>query len=231
MALAIARGGDTSRFPANTLPALRSAFTAGADAVTADIALTADGYAVLLGGRLPPFRAAAPAGERPGTRRTGRPVRSGEGLCPHRGGGPRRIRLPNRSARVERGLIRGRAGRRRAGGSLCAGGVLFDGTAVRLAYCARNCPRPAWCSPGTGPDRPTRNCGGRCAPVSTARTLRCCPGSSSRRSTAAVPPSPRGPSTTYPKWHGSSAWVSTRSSPTGPLTWPPSPRTPPRHPF
>ncbi|MEU3016130.1 MULTISPECIES: glycerophosphodiester phosphodiesterase [unclassified Nocardiopsis] len=48
MTLSIALGGDTTRFPGNTLPALRSALRAGVDLVKIDVHLTSDGYPVLV---------------------------------------------------------------------------------------------------------------------------------------------------------------------------------------
>ncbi|MGW9346653.1 glycerophosphodiester phosphodiesterase [Nocardiopsis flavescens] len=48
MTLSIALRGDTARFPGNTLPALRSAWRAGADLVKIDVHLTSDGYPVLV---------------------------------------------------------------------------------------------------------------------------------------------------------------------------------------
>ncbi|WP_017627186.1 glycerophosphodiester phosphodiesterase [Nocardiopsis chromatogenes] len=48
MTLAIALRGDTSRHRENTIPALRSAIDQGADVLALDLALTADGHAVLL---------------------------------------------------------------------------------------------------------------------------------------------------------------------------------------
>ena len=47
MMLSIALRGDTTRFPGNTLPALRSALRAGSDLVKVDVHLSADGYPVL----------------------------------------------------------------------------------------------------------------------------------------------------------------------------------------
>jgi glycerophosphoryl diester phosphodiesterase len=52
MTLSIALRGDTARFPGNTLPALRSAWRAGADLVKIDVHLTSDGYSVLVDERL-----------------------------------------------------------------------------------------------------------------------------------------------------------------------------------
>lgn len=48
MTLAIALRGDTSRHRENTIPALRTAIDQGADTLAVDLALTADGHAVLL---------------------------------------------------------------------------------------------------------------------------------------------------------------------------------------
>jgi glycerophosphoryl diester phosphodiesterase len=48
MTLAIALRGDTHRYRENTIPALRSAFAAGADVVAVDLRTTADGHTVLL---------------------------------------------------------------------------------------------------------------------------------------------------------------------------------------
>ncbi|MFC4562529.1 glycerophosphodiester phosphodiesterase [Nocardiopsis mangrovi] len=48
MTLAIALRGETTRYRENTLPAIRSAFAAGADVVAVDLKTTADGHVVLL---------------------------------------------------------------------------------------------------------------------------------------------------------------------------------------
>lgn len=50
--LSIALRGDTTRFPGNTLPALRSALRAGSDLVKIDVHLSADGYPVLVDERV-----------------------------------------------------------------------------------------------------------------------------------------------------------------------------------
>lgn len=47
MLLSIALRGDTTRFPGNTLPALRSALRVGSDLVKVDVHVSADGYPVL----------------------------------------------------------------------------------------------------------------------------------------------------------------------------------------
>ncbi|GAA1776351.1 MULTISPECIES: glycerophosphodiester phosphodiesterase [Streptomonospora] len=48
MTLATALRGDTSRFRENTLPAIRSAIAAGADALAVDLRMTADGHVVVV---------------------------------------------------------------------------------------------------------------------------------------------------------------------------------------
>ncbi|MFC3995685.1 glycerophosphodiester phosphodiesterase [Nocardiopsis sediminis] len=48
MTLAIALRGETTRYRENTLPAIRSAYSAGADMVAVDLKTTADGHVVLL---------------------------------------------------------------------------------------------------------------------------------------------------------------------------------------
>ncbi|MCY9782795.1 glycerophosphodiester phosphodiesterase [Nocardiopsis sp. EMB25] len=52
MTLSIALSGDTAHFPGNTLPALRSAWRAGADLVKVDVHLSSDGYPVLVDERV-----------------------------------------------------------------------------------------------------------------------------------------------------------------------------------
>ncbi|MFI6574791.1 glycerophosphodiester phosphodiesterase [Nocardiopsis sp. NPDC050513] len=58
MTLSIALSGDTAHSPGNTLPALRSAWRAGADLVKVDVHLSSDGYPVLADERV----TAAPGG-------------------------------------------------------------------------------------------------------------------------------------------------------------------------
>ncbi|MBB6000504.1 glycerophosphodiester phosphodiesterase [Streptomonospora salina] len=51
MTLATALRGDTSRYRENTLPALRAAIAAGADALAVDLRTTGDGHVVVVGDR------------------------------------------------------------------------------------------------------------------------------------------------------------------------------------
>ncbi|MUL42854.1 glycerophosphodiester phosphodiesterase [Streptomonospora sp. PA3] len=66
MTLATALRGDTSRFRENTLPAIRSAIAAGADALAVDLCTTSDGHVVVVRERgLEDDRALTRHGRRP----------------------------------------------------------------------------------------------------------------------------------------------------------------------